>query len=414
MLETAEVIVIGAGVAGLKAARDLAAEGRSVLVLEARDRIGGRIHTVRDRAPIPVELGAELIHGESAETWAVFRAQRVQTWRLSTIWERGSDGAWQDAASHDDDDADWELPTLPYPDESVGAFLTRIGLQPDQYPPGVLHLVLDSAELSELSAQAALDLLAETTASGEQYGDADFRVIGGYDQLPRALADGLDVRLGKGVETIEWGGQPVRVICADGSVYEAGQVVITLPVGVLQARGVRFVPDLPPARWNAIDSLGISDVVKLHLLFDAPVLPPGVDAVFDLGCVPTFWWNASAGNPNFAGELLVGWAVGAAARSLLALDESEALAQALNSLRDLLNQPDLTPRTAALHHWNDDPYARGAYTHTPPGAHTARAVLAAPLEGRLFWAGEATDTFYGTVQGAYRSGARAAREILRG
>lgn len=411
-METADVIVIGAGMAGLKAARDMQDAGLRVVVLEARDRIGGRIHTRRDLAPLPLELGAELIHGKGVATWAIVRGEGIRTAAMTNVQVRGQDGAWHLLESIMAEVDEWEINATPRNDESVAAFLARASIHADGHPL-VQRLEIDTAPIAELSAKAVMALVAEVEQDDDSYGTDDFRVPDGYDQLPQALARGLDVRLALPVEEIGWSKAGVQARCADGSVFGAAQVVITLPIGVLQRRGVRFVPDLPAERWAAIDAIGISDIVKLHAVFDAPVLAQDIDGIFDGNCLPQYWWNGSTGHEDTASQVLVGWAGGQSARALLAMSEAAALRVALDGLRAMLDQPTLTPRAMYMQQWNDDPYARGAYSFTPTGAHDARKQIAAPVGKVLFWAGEATDTQYATVHGAYRSGERAAREVLR-
>jgi monoamine oxidase len=147
-------------------------------------------------------------------------------------------------------------------------------------------------------------------------------------------------------------------------------------------------------------------------VFDKPVLPAAVDTLVDEAGVPPVWWNASRGYDAYSGQVVVGWAAADHARALLAAGQANAVQQALASLRALLGQPNLRPRAARLTHWNDDRHAGAAYTYTPPGAHDARAALAAPLHNTLYFAGEATDSHHSTVHGALASGRRAAIELL--
>lgn len=410
--QTADVIVIGAGVAGLKAAHDLQAAGLSVMVLEARDRIGGRIHSLSDFAPAPIELGAELIHGSGAETWEMVKAHDIETVLLKNIQVRESNGKWQSVEAMYPDLGNMDFAEIPHTNESINDFFVRMGIRPHDHPNLIQQLEIDTASISEMNARAVYDHLVEREHEGEGYGDFDHRVIGGYDQIPMLLAAGLAIRLNTVVERVEWNHSEVVVTSVVGAVYKAQKVVVTLPIGVLQARGVQFLPDLPVEHWAAVDQIGISDIVKLHLYFDQAVLPTGIDGVLDAQGLPSFWWNASSGNNNFTGQILVGWAAGESARRLIELGEEKAIVLALENLRRLLNQPDLTPLAARMHHWNDDPYTRGAYSYVRPDGYLAREVIAQPLENALFWAGEATDKRYSTVQGAYRSGARAAREVL--
>jgi monoamine oxidase len=215
------------------------------------------------------------------------------------------------------------------------------------------------------------------------------------------------------VETLEWGAFGVRVTATDGQVYLANQAVITLPLGVLKANRVRFIPELPAEKLEAVEQLGVADAVKLFYHFDRPIFPPGINELYVPGANPDEWWSSSRGH-GVEIEILTSLATGPRARELLRMPPEEALRMGLETLRQALGQPHLTPSKAHLAHWRDDPYALGAYSKARVGASGARATLAKPIANRLFFAGEhtASNAWAATVHGAYASGRRAAREIL--
>ncbi|WP_158531653.1 MULTISPECIES: NAD(P)/FAD-dependent oxidoreductase [unclassified Meiothermus] len=223
----------------------------------------------------------------------------------------------------------------------------------------------------------------------------------------------LDIRLGVRVEVLEWGGFGVKAISADGRVYFADQAVVTLPLGVLKARQVRFIPELPAEKLEALALLGVADAVKLFYHFDHPIFPPGINELYVPGANPDEWWSSSRGH-GVKIEILTSLATGPKARELLRMPQEQALQKGLETLRQALGQPHLTPSKAHLVHWRDDPLALGAYSKASVGASGARAILAKPVAGRLFFAGEhtASNAWAATVHGAYASGRRAAREIL--
>lgn len=215
------------------------------------------------------------------------------------------------------------------------------------------------------------------------------------------------------MEALEWGRFGVRAIAADGRVFQADQAVITLPLGVLKAKRVRFIPELPPEKLEAIERLGVAEAVKLFYHFDHPVFPPGINELYVPGANPDEWWSSSRGH-GVPIEILTSLATGPKARELLRMPPEQALRAGLETLRQALGRPDLTPSKALLAHWQDDPFALGAYSKASVGASTARATLAKPVAHRLFFAGEhtAANAWAATVHGAYASGRRAAREIL--
>ncbi len=216
------------------------------------------------------------------------------------------------------------------------------------------------------------------------------------------------------VDTLEWGVSGVRATTTDGRVYRADQAVVTLPLGVLKAGRVRFSPELPEEKLLAIAQLGITDAVKLFFQFDQPILPEGIVELYVPGANPDEWWSSTRGH-GVELEILTSLATGDKARELLALPREKALRSALETLRQALGRPELTPIKARLAHWRDDPYILGAYSKASVGASKARSVLAKPVLGRLFFAGEhtASNAWAATVHGAYASGRRAASEVLR-
>ncbi len=396
-----DVLVIGAGIAGLKAAQDLQASGLRVIVLEARDRVGGRIETDRTFTDIPIELGAELVHSTGAETWEVIRQHQIATHALR-----------QTASQNTEEISFTDIPRQPHHGESLESYLLSLGLKPGDWPDEVRLLELDTERASRWSAKTVFERFIR--AMDNHVDQQDFRIPTGYDQLPLTLAKGLDIRFNQVVTHIHWAdSHDVRVVTDSDVQFTASKAVITLPIGVLKSGAVTFDPPLPADKQSAIEAIGVCDIVKVFLDFESPVLPSGVDSVFDERGVPPVWWRGSAGHAEASGQVLVGWAAGDHARQLISAGAEKGVEIALNSLRLILKQPHLQPKNGRLVHWNDDPFTLGAYTYTPPLAEDAQMQLAAPSANKLFWAGEATDyTWFSAVHGAYRSGARAAAEIV--
>ena len=423
------MLVVGAGVAGLTAAGLLAAGGRRVLVLEARDRPGGRIDTRREAGwPLPLEGGAEFVHGRPEVIRRLCRAAGARLVEHAPRHFQG-DGRRLRAAGPLWREAMGLLEALPLapPDLSYDR-LRRKPAWRRRAPPEVQQMALEFVEgfnAAPARGLSAVSLGKQTEAAAEIDGDRLFRVEGGYDRIVGELVRrleraGAELRLGAQIRRLEWRRGHVRArlegLAAELSPVQARAAVVTLPVGVLQSDAVTFAPRLPSDKRAAIAALEMGPVVRVLLRFRR--LPPAmVRHRIDFlhvrgGAVPTFWLASPRER-----SVLVGWAAGPAVARLPASARGR-LEAALGSLaRGLVASPaELAAALEAwrVFDWGADPLARGAYTFVPPGALDAPARLAAPVEGTLFFAGEATHTegASGTVHGAIETGQRVAREVL--
>ncbi len=392
-----DAIVIGAGVAGLAAAQALQRAGLEVLVLEARDRAGGRIHTLRLPGwPVPLEAGAEFVHGEPPALLELADgdARKVR----GVHYQRGlvdGDALWQRVME--------KLDGLPARRErsvadAFGTLRWRLRTSAEERRMAAAFIEgFNAAPLPRASVKA---IRQQTEAAERIGGDEAFRLPGGYDQVVKRLARGLRIELGSVVRQVRWSKRGVEV---DGR--SAVRAIVTLPLGVLQARTVAFEPRLPAWKERAIDALAMGAVVKVALRFAKPLWPDDLAFLHVPGApVPTFWRPLPSKAP-----VIVGWA---ASRAAHALRRRDAVAAAVASLSDGLGRR-VRPLDARAFDWQADPLSRGAYSWVPVGGLDAPAALAMPAGECLHFAGEATDVGGdpGTVHGALATGARAAHEI---
>lgn len=412
-------IVIGAGVSGLTAAYDLAQAKQDVLVLEARDRIGGRTHTSTDFADFPVELGAELIHGDKVATWDWVRKLGLQTllWkRDDDTYIRLEDGRFMlisEARAQDPAygvTRTWEM-NFPPPeqDESFETYLQRQNFTPEQ-----LTYVRRSfgnslgEDIRHVDASAALEEILD-----EESGKGDFRLVEGYQAFYTALAQGLDIRLNSPVAVVEWDANEheVSVVTQDGNRYYGSALIVSVPVGVLHKGMIQFKPALPPSKQQALAGIGMGPVIKMIYLFDEPLAEPHIMGIMSAGNPPT-WWRPSTGR-NTQQTVWTAFLSGDYVRTILQDGESAALAYGLESLRQELGRPDLTPLKARLVNWPQEAFTQGGYSYVKTGHFGAREALAEPTPP-LFWAGEASAQYHqaATVHGAHLTGKRAAAEVL--
>jgi monoamine oxidase len=432
----ADVVVLGAGIAGLAAAERLGATGRRVVVLEARDRIGGRIHTVDDPGlNLPVELGAEFVHGRPPALVELIRETGLTLEAVSDDHRRGAGARPDRTGARRMPDIRASLPTLleagrAGPDCPVADLIREHGAL---LPPGELEGVIrylegfHAADLSRMGTRA----LAENESAEDDDGDSPHRIREGYGALVRRLADRwdharVDVRLGAVVTAIGWraGSVRVAVLASDGGTEEvaAPRAVIALPLTVLKrlvvGGGAGALEPRPPGWVDALGALEMGAALRVVIGFDdrwwAPDGKPGPTFVHG-GPEPfPVWWSAL---PAYS-PVLTGWAGGPRAAALTGRGEAALLRAALDSLASVFGRDvaELRSRSrlAYAHDWSADPFAGGAYSYGGVGAIEARRALVEPVAGTLFLAGEAVAQHgrNATVHGALISGREAAAALL--
>ena len=441
-----DVIVLGAGAAGLACASVLDGAGLRTTVVEARDRVGGRVLTVRPPgAALPVELGAEFVHGSPPEILALAAEANVPLVPVSeSSWV--ADGSGLRPATHYDGDVGQVLGAMDGgrdPDRPVADFLAEWRARhPDRARAAerARHFIegfhaADVARASERALAHESELAEEHEGSEEQ----DFRVPDGYDRLLQHLRGRLGPRttllLESPATAVRWSAGRVEVEhrTRDGGTRRiaARALVITLPLAVLQLEtgdddALRITPE-PPGKRAALAGIGMGDARRVVLrlrepLWERPSLrAPGVSASpADLGflqaphaSIPVWWPPSPIRDPR-----ITGWIGGPRATALAGRSEEEMVALAVGALAETLRMPrdEVAAQVVAghTHDWTGDRWSRGAYSYTLVGGIDARRALAAPTAGTLFWAGEATHDggAVGTVHGALASGYRAAGEVI--
>lgn len=422
----ADVLVVGAGIAGLAAAERLAAAGRRVLVLEARDRIGGRIHTTHDpELDVPIELGAEFVHGHPVELIELIRRLGLT---VVPGRERHQRGPGEHASPLPDLRATLEMLLQGAdrgPDRPVALLLRehadRAG--PDQLEVAARYFEgFHAADLSLLGARS----LAQNEAAGEIDGEEIQRVGEGYGTLVHLLADAIDpgrceIRLGTTVGAIRWRPGEVTMRVAGSMEVTAARAVLTVPLPALRRLLTDRDTGLDPAppEWRGpLECLHMGAAHRVVLGFDrrwwAPDGGAGPSFVHGAGEPFPVWWTAL---PSRA-PVITGWVGGPRALALAGREEGAMIRAALESLASVFDRDvgELRSRLrlAYAHDWSADPLAGGAYSYGGVGAIEARAALAHPAGGTLFLAGEAVaeEGRNATVHGALISGYRAADRVL--
>jgi monoamine oxidase len=426
-LET-DVVILGAGMAGLAAARSLLERGVRVIVLEARSRVGGRVFSCASENAQVIELGAEFIHGRAPELWSLITESGVEvTERNKSQFREHHGRVVEDDNTHDTTpfEALDELENFEGEDIPFAKWLAASDIRDDD-AQALLNYVegFNAADANRIGVVA---LGAQQRAEDVIEGDRSWHVQSGYTSLAEYLATeikqlGGEIRLNSEALGMRWRAGAVD-IDTEHQIIRAAKCVITLPLGVLQA-GFNIVPE-PPA-ISAARRLAMGHAVRFTMLFrhrwwEGLTTTPGGDVkpmsfLFTPQRDVKVWWTA---HPELeALPTMTGWVGGPAAKEL-----SNQTAQQLGHSACILlaSAFGVTPEhiqaqlvTTVAHNWSEDRFSQGAYSYVPAGAIDAPAIMATPQSGTLFFAGEHTDVtgHWGTVHAAIRTGLRAAAQVL--
>jgi monoamine oxidase len=424
-MQNIDILIIGAGAAGLMAAHQLTKAGKSVIMLEARDRIGGRIHTLNNVSPLKcAELGAEFVHGNLPVTLQLLNDAGIEITPVSGEMWHYDNGKFSHGYQQTNE---WDLLIQKLneleQDISIGDFLHQ-QFGEDKYA-GLRKWVskyvagYDTADPFKASSFA---LRKEWQSEDE---DTQHRVKGGYDKLVSYLANeseknGAQLLLNSVVKNIYWEHSQVEAITADNISYRAKKLIIALPLGVLHADtsekgAITFSPSIP-AYQQAIRQMGFGSIIKILLKFRDAFWE---DSLKEMGFllsdeeIPT-WWTQFPDHST----ILTGWLGGAPAERKKNLPDEEILQQGLQSLSNIFkrNIGDIKDNLIAWNvvNWTTDPFTRGSYAYDTVEAPKARAILNTPVNGTIYFAGEYLydGPAMGTVEAALTSGQETAMKLI--
>ncbi len=414
--DTKSVLIVGAGIAGLAAARSLVDAGWPVRLIEARDRIGGRVYTNRDWG-VPLEMGASWIHGIKDNPLTEL-AQQAHVQTVPTDYYEAAKVA-----------VDPRLQPLDYHEKTWRKFVERAR---DQVDGGSLGAAVDAAatseelsdsaraqlayyvntEIEEEYAADASQLSATTFDQGKYTGGDQVIILNGYDALPRLLANGLQIVLNTPVTAIARRANSVTVRAGDKS-FEGPAAIVTVPLGVLKSGAITFDPRLPDGHAHAVNALGFGVLSKSYFRFDQRTWQAENAFYQFIGTRPGMWaqWFTM---PIAAGPIVLAFNAGDRGRSVESSSPNDLMTSALPIARQLFGD-NISPVEVRTSSWTTDPYARGTYSfHAPGSGLDDRRQLQEPIGDRLYLAGEAVGVNNpATVHGAVLSGRCAAAELMR-
>jgi monoamine oxidase len=416
-----DIIIIGAGCAGLMAMKELLAAGHSVCLLEASGHAGGRIATVIEKGfDMPVETGAEFIHGKLPLTRKLLRKAHIPYQPIEGRMVSVSNGKWDKGEAHE---KHWgELMhqlRKQKTDITIRAFLEKY-FSGNEYK-GLRNAVQRFAEgfdLADIDKASILSVKKEWQHEEQ----TQYRIPGGYKQLVDYLQNDCLIMKGKlyfncAARTIDYRRNHVMVTTSNKKKFEAKRLIVTASMGVLQAGLIKFKPGLG-AQQDAIMQIGFGSVIKILLQFSRPFWKDkGDDAGFFITNekIPTWWTQLPADN-----NLLTGWLGGSEAAKRSKQKEAIILRDALLSLSSVFSIEPTLLKKQLVHYkivrWQDHKYVRGGYSYSTLFSEKAIEILSEPVAGTIFFAGEAiySGESGGTVEAALQSGLAVAKKVAGG
>ncbi len=416
---SADVLVIGAGVAGIAAAKKLSQQGLSVLVIEAQSDIGGRTR-VTHALGHPLDLGASWLHGIGdhplyRQARKTGMAHMVTDYDSLILFQQN--GEIEPTSLKHIDKFERVLEKLGRDakrKESIADRLPTLHSKWNERIPEALQRFLIATVLEEEFAADIEQLAAKALEEGRDMRGADAILRDAYIGLLAPMAAELDVRLETVVSEIAVQDDRVTVATSNGR-FRADQVVLTAPLGVLKHNSIRITPPLSATHQDAIDSLGMGLTNKLYLRFPRVFWDPSIQVMGYQSAQPGRWLSWYDYATVSDQPILLGFCAAAAAAEVEALDDHSTVAEAMAVLRTIYGQDIPDPEAFVVTRWGQDPFSLGSYSYLKVGARSSqRDDLAKPFKDRLLIAGEATDRRYpSTTHGAWRAGRKAAKSVLK-
>jgi monoamine oxidase len=410
------VVIIGAGISGLAAAKKLKEKGFNVILLEAQDKIGGRLRTNRSLG-VAFDEGASWIHGTTGNPITALAQQAGMNTAFTDDASRKSydiGGVLRSVSTFDnaEDELDTILNTMMNSGNSNQSFETVFN---NLYPAKVndrlwkfllsTNVTFDTGDLNNLSSTLYNE--------GEEFGGEERIATNGYDTIPNNLAYGLNIQLNQRVSKIDYSDTKIK-ITHNITITEADYVLVTVPLGVLKANTIQFVPALPSVKLTAIEKIGMNCVNKFLLIWDTAFW----DDVQYISYTPTikdkfnYFVNLKKVNPSI--NALMTFAYADYARQTETMTNAQIIDEIMIHLRDIYGNYIPNPNNILRTKWNSNENSFGAYSYTAVGTEMRHFDdLAEEINDKLFFGGEHTEAdYFSTAHGAYLSGIREADKII--
>ncbi len=430
-----KIIVIGSGFSGAAAARTLADAGHDVVILEGRDRIGGRTHTDSSLGP-DLDLGGSWIHGQHGNPLTPLAKAAGATWKWTdfknvlgnSVMAFDTDGTQLDTAEYSQGIGNYDG-AMAMIDGSI--LIDELGDEvqsmADLYETGLIkqsadephatqkgHLYTRKIRFQYENAASLEDSAVNISGYVKLPGGDNLLCGGGYRQVLLHLLGGLEVQTNTAVQEIRNEPDGVRVITNQGQ-FVADRCIVTVPLGVLQSGNIKFAPELPAAKQDAIQRIGMGNYEKIALKFPKIFWPTEPHRLNYMSDHEPPLYNAWLNFGHFTGDpVLVCYHGGPMAEYTNQMDDEDLISGCVETLKKMFGDDIPDPISYVRTRWSADEFSQGSYSYNKVGQHEEdRIELGRPVDDRLYFAGEATHPhFFGTVHGAYESGIRAAREIL--
>ena len=425
-MEQYDVLVIGAGAAGLIAALEIALTGRKVCVIEAKERCGGRIRTVFSRTEYPIELGAEFVHGDLPETMHILKKAGVKINEVKgTIWQK-KDGVLQEQEDFIEDFSDLEKKFKELKEDVPVSTFIKEHLKGNKHEK--LRFTLKNYVAGYYAAdidKASTYALCEELTKGD---DVNYRIEGGYQQLisyleQQCIERGVKFLFSQPVLQLHWKKDEIEAVTNKSSI-KAVKALITVSIGVLQNEGITIVPSLP-GKMKAAKKLGFGHVLKINFEFEYPFWKKkeltneenldDINFLFSEEEIPT-WWTQYPKNEN----IITGWMGGPDSQLRQTLDDEILVRTGLQSLSKIFDtdvvQLGKALKQAKMYSWSADPHFNGSYSYAVINGSKYMKTILEPVEQTVYFAGEGLhhSIDIGTVEAALVSGREVAHNMIAG